>query len=332
MQTIGIGLENLCVPCRANCSYCLLSSCRKATGIDYARGKALARRLQKEIKAQRPDLSFTYYIGYCMDTPDLWDYIRSCREMNMPSKDFLQFNGLRIRNHQETGALVHQVKDAGIRVIDLTFYGTKDTHDAFAGRAGDFDFLLRILAAAQKAGLAVQISIALYQSNQHQMDALLAQLSAYFPQGIRIFLPHTKGRGWALRNDRLTKADFDSLSDSAKVHFSSVPHLTEQEWLQKEEWEQPQKRILTLCPAPQDIDVLEKMSLSQIISFLEEKDNAFLIRMPSMQELSRLYGDSKNQQLFRLRDLHLLWQQMYLRDHPDLYDMHDESHHFSIHL
>jgi len=332
MKTVGIGLENLCVPCRAHCSYCLLSSCRKASGIDYTRGKELALRLQKEIKALRPDLSFTYYIGYCMDTPDLWDYIRSCQEMRMPSKDYLQFNGLRIRNEQETEALVGQVKAAGIQTIDLTFYGTKHFHDAFAGRPGDYDFLFRILMAARAAGLFVQISIALYQTNREQMDDLLSQLSPYSPKEIRIFLPHTKGRGWNYRDDRITQVDFNRLSSRAKAHFSRLPHFTEQEWLENGEWEIPQKRILTLCPTPQNIDALEKMSLAQIISFLEGMDDHFLAQNLPLPELAGRYGNPENQQLFRMRDLHLLWQQMYLRDHPDIYDMHDESHHFSIHF
>ena len=332
MKTVGFGLENLCVPCRANCAYCLLSSCRKASGVDYLRGKALARRLLAEQKENFPQLSFTYYIGYCMDTPDLYDHIRFCKENAMPSGDFLQMNGLALRDEKETRALINAIKQAGVHLIDLTFYGVPDFHDAFAGRKGDFDFLLRILKSAQKALLPVQISIALYKSNLNQMDPLLAQLSAYSPQSIRIFLPHTKGRGWALRNDRITQTDFDFLSPAAKARFSAVPHHTEQAWLEMSQWEEPQRRLLTLCPTPENIAQLERMSLSQMLSFLEEKDDQFLARMPSLPELARCYGNPENQQLFRMRDLHLLWQQKFLRDHPEIHDMHDESRHFSVHF
>ena len=50
-------------------------------------------------------------------------------------------------------------------------------------------------------------------------------------------------------------------------------------------------------------------------------------------ELAAKYGDPGNEQLFRIRDLVLKWQQRFIADTGNtIYDMHDESHHFSVHM
>ena len=46
-----------------------------------------------------------------------------------------------------------------------------------------------------------------------------------------------------------------------------------------------------------------------------------------------MYGNPENQQLFRIRDLALIWQQRYIAETGNrIYDMHDETHSFSVHL
>lgn len=332
MKLIGLALENLCVPCHAACRYCLLSSCKAATGVDYARGKALAQRLRDEIRRDRPDLSFTYYIGYCMDTPDLADYIRTCQEMGMPSGRFLQLNGLRIRNEADTLSFVQCLAAQGVETIDLTFYGLQEYHDRFAGRKGDFDFLLRILQAAAAAHLKTEISIPLLKTNLQQMEHLMALLSSYAPEKIFLFLPHSKGRGRLIAHERITQADLEGLSPAVRQYFTHVKTQTEAQWL-KEPLEEPASRILTLALQPENIHRLEKMTLDEMIGYLENLDDAYLHAMPSISELAARYGKPENQQLFRIRDLHLRWQQQFLQEcGRNIYDMHDESHHFSIHL
>ena len=204
MKTVSLGVENLCVPCLAHCRYCLLSSCGKTTGVDYERGKRFAARLAKEVQEKRPDLRFFYYIGYCMDSEYLRDYIEFSREIQSPSAKFLQLNGLRLREENETDKFVSELTEAGIELVDLTFYGLREYHDRFAGRAGDFDFLLRILQAAHRFGLAVHVSIPVTKENIAMMDELLTMLETIHSGEISLFLPHGKGRGRSLESQRLT--------------------------------------------------------------------------------------------------------------------------------
>lgn len=330
MKTAALGIENLCVPCHASCKYCLLSSCRSATGVSYERGKAFARRVYEEVQARCPELKLFYYIGYCMDTPHLTDYIRFCREIGSPSGRFLQFNGLSLRDERETAELVESVAREGVERIDLTFYGTREYHDRFAGRPGDFDFLLRILREANAVGLTADVSLPLTRENAAQADELLDLLDEYRVGNTFVFLPHSKGRGAVLNGQRLTRAEFDRLSPRVKAHFSKVPYRTEGEWIRSGEWPEPEQRTLTLCLTPDNIDRLESMPVEEILLYLEGLDDKFASQVPAAGVLAERFGVPDGEELFRLRDLLLLWQQRYLQEHPEIYDMNDESHHFSV--
>ena len=331
MKTVAIGIENLCVPCHASCKYCLLSSCHRATGVSYERGKAFARRFYEELQAKRPDLGMYYYIGYCMDTPDLADYIRFSREIGSPAGKFLQFNGFSFREEQKIRELLQMVVQEGIERIDLTFYGTQEYHDRFAGRSGDFDFLLQILDAANAEGLTVDVSLPLTRENADQADDLLDVLSGYHLGNIFIFLPHSKGRGRVLNGQRLTREEFEGLSGRVKSHFSKVTYMTEGAWIRQGQWPETERRTLTLCLTPDNIEMLESMSVEEIITHLEELDDQYTAQMPAAGVLAAQYGEKSGERMFRIRDLLLLWQQRYLQEHPEIYDMNEETHHFSVH-
>lgn len=330
MKTVSLGVENLCIPCYAHCRYCLLSSCGKATGVDYERGKRIAKRIYDEIQTKCPELGFFYYIGYCMDDENLIDYIRFTQKIESPSGHFLQLNGLRLRDETETNEFISELVGAGIKLIDLTFYGMQEYHDRFAGRAGDFDFLLRILKAVRHHGLKVRFSIPVTKENLSQLDELVGLLEQYQTGEISVFLPHRKGRGRSLDALRLTADDLDRLSDRVRAYLSN--YRTESEWLASENLETPDTRVLTLSLTPDNIEKLEAMTLEEILTFLEELDDRYYAALPAPEELVTLYGNKVGTRLYRrLRDLQMEWQHRYLEDNNiKVWDMNDETHHFSV--
>ena len=204
-------------------------------------------------------------------------------------------NGFAFRDDPELLALMGRIRAEGVKLIDLTFYGTEEYHDRFAGRKGDYRFMTRMLSAAVQAELPVNISIPLLRSNLDQMRELRALLSAYPGTRFSYFLPHSKGRGRALQDQRITRREFDTLPEEIRNTFVKIPHQTEAEWIADIGSRAFDKRALTL--------VLD-----------QEKDPG-------------------NEQLFRIRDLVLKWQQRFIADcGGTIYDMHDESHHFSVHM
>lgn len=330
MKTTSIGIENLCVPCYAHCRYCLLSSCGKATGVDYDRGKRLAKRLYAELKEKRPDLQLFHYIGYCMDDTNLLDYIRFSQEIDAPSARFLQLNGLRLRDEAETTDFMRELHAAGIESVDLTFYGTREYHDRFAGRVGDFDFLLELLRGANEVGIDVYASLPVTKENIRQTESLLKLLDGFHLSKTSVFLPHSKGRGRSLAALRLTADDYVGLSPRVSAQLSK--YRTEAEFLRAPEFEQPQFRSLTLSLKPDNIGQLEAMSAEEIIACLEALDDGYYEKIPTVKELAARYGDRESKRLYRrFRDLHLEWQQRFLEESGSkVWDMNDETHHFSV--
>lgn len=332
MKTISISIENLCVPCHCGCRHCLLDSCHKATGVDYARGQAFARRFYSWMRENRPDLGGNFYVGYCNEFAELGEHISFVREF-APWFDFLQFNGLAFRNGEEIRALLGSVMERGVRLIDLTFFGLEEFHDRFAGRKGDFRYLLEIAGEAKALGLPRIASVCLTEENKGQMDALFGILREHGIERYTVFLPHAKGRGEKLAYLRLTQESFDALPQIVRNNFMRVPHKTEAQWLREGNFPRAERRALTLALTPENIDRLEAMDPAEIIRELEEMDDAYYSAIPSMEKLARLCGKPENRQLFRFRDLALEWQKRYIRERkPDIYDMNDERHSFSVHL
>ena len=333
MRTVSFGIANYCAPCHAHCRYCLLSSPGKATGVDNRTGMAFADRVIREFRDQKPEFRCFYYTGYCMDLPDLPEYIRFSREHSSPASTFLQMNGFAFRTDAELRSLMSDIREGGVELIDLTFYGTEKYHDGFAGRKGDFTFLLRMLAAANEADLPVNVSIPLLRDNLDQMTALRQELWKYQTRKCLYFLPHSKGRGRLLADRRITREEFDRLPEEIRKQFTSIRHLTEAEWLASGEITEPEERILNLVLTPDNIGELSRMSAPELLQYLEDMDNRYLEQMPSVRELAERYGNPDNRQMFRLRDLMLKWQQQYIADTGNtIYDMHDETHHFTVHL
>ena len=333
MRTVSFSIANYCVPCHSHCRYCLLSSCGQVSGVDYRRSEALAHRIMTELAEKRPDISGSFYIGYCMDTVNLWDYIRFSREHESPGASFLQMNGFGFREATELLSMMRKIREEGVRLIDLTFYGTEEYHDSFAGRKGDFRFVLQMVSAAIQVNLPVNISIPLLRSNLDQLEDLRSILSDYPVAGYSYFLPHSKGRGKTIQDQRITRQEFEKLPSGIRDAFWKILHQTEAEWMNAGKWEKPEKRNLTLVLTKENIQLFEGMKTEDMISYLETMDNRHLSQLPAIPELAERYGDPDNDQLFRYRDLLLKWQQQFIADTgKTIYDTHDETHHFSVHF
>ncbi len=327
MKTTSVGVENLCVPCHAACRYCLLSSCGKANGVDYERGKKFAERLRAELSILAPSIKTYYYIGYCMDTPYLEDYIRYSQQTDGPSAQFLQMNGLRIRGERDTAQLIEDLCRYGIQEIDLTIYGTEEYHDRFAGRTGDYAFLLRIMKAAKERGLSIRVSVPVYKENLNQVERLPELLQR---DDLSLFLPHGKGRGRSMEKLRLTAED--RAGSAPWIQTALGAYRTEGEWLSVTPLFSPEHRTVTLALNPDNILELESMDAETILKFLEDLDDYYYSVLPSAETLADRYGNLQGKKLYRReRDLYLEWQRNYIKDEGlSIWDMNDETHHFSV--
>ena len=330
MKTVSINICNLCVPCENRCRYCLLSWDGKLRGVDYERSAAYAKRFYDSLKENRPDLSFAFYFGYSMEHPKLPETVDFLREICSPGGQFLQFDGMKMRNDRQIQELLTDLKAHGIEVIDLTFYGTREYHDRFAARQGDFDYMLRILEIANTIGLPVNCGIALNHENAHQAGDLLEQLRQYRLNRIFAFVPHGEGRGENLEPVRFRLSDYEALPESVKTVFNRMKFRPEGEWVREGNFSTPRKRMLTVGLTPENVEFFENLSFSDTIAYLEKLDDEYYNAIPSLPDLAEGYGDPNCDRFYSERDLYLKYQRRYIRENRlNLPDMNDERQCFS---
>lgn len=330
MQTVSINVSNLCVPCENRCRYCLLSWDGKLRGVDYDRSAAYARRFYEWLKENRPDLSFAFYYGYSMEHPRLLDTIDFAREIGSPGGKFLQFDGMKFRDDSEIRVLLNALQAHGIEFIDLTFYGTREYHDRFAARKGDFDYMLRILKTANEVGLKVNCGIAMNHENADQAGELLDILRKYRLNHVFAFVPHGEGRGETLEPVRFRLCDYESLPDRVKELFNRKKFRPEGEWVREKTFSTPKKRVLTVGLTPENIDFFEKLGFAETIGYLEKLDDDYYAAIPPLKELAETYGAPDETRFYSERDLYLKYQRRYIREYGlSLTDMNDERFCFS---
>ena len=329
MKTVSINVMNLCVPCENRCRYCLLSYDGKVSGVDYGRSEAYAKRFYQWLKANRPDLSFLFGFGYSMENPKLLEAIDFCQSIGSATGDFLQFDGMKFRTDGELEVLLRQLKERGIKLIDLTYYGTESYHDRFAARAGDYRLMINTLAKANEVGLDVTVSIPVTQENASQLDALITELKQYRTQRIACFIPHGEGRGHLLEPVRFSAADYANLSGDMRSRINRNRFKTESQWLHSG-FPTLEKRVLTVTLTPENVDFFESLPFADTITYLEKLDDDYYAAIPTVEELAQIYGDPNGDRYYSARDLYLNYQRRYIADHKlRIYDINDERQCFS---
>jgi len=329
MKTVSVNVMNLCVPCANRCRYCLLSYDGKVNGVDFNRSKAYAKRFYSWLRENRPDLSFLFGFGYSMEHPDLLGAIDFCKSIGSATGTFLQFDGMKFRTDEELEFLLRQLKDHGIKLIDLTFYGTEEYHDRFAARKGDYRLMMRTLAMANKTGLDVSISIPVTAENADQMDELLAELGRYRTLRVSGFIPHSEGRGRLLDDVRFSKEDYRKLSPNVRSIINWHRFKTEGQWL-RDGFPPVSRRVLTVTLTPENVDFFESLPFDETVFYLEKLDDDYYAAVPTVEELAKIYGDLKGERYYSARDLYLCYQRRYITDHKlDIHDINDERQCFS---
>ncbi len=329
MVNKGLMIINHNVPCSCACRYCFFRSCKKANdGIPYFRGKNMALRFNEWRKEKRMnDFWLCYAISHCADYPELIDNIELNKSFGFIGARYLQINGIGLKNESELTEYLSNVKNAGVTNIDTTFFGLEEYHDKFAGRQGDFKYLINILNIALKIGIVPQITFVILEDNKDQIEDLVSLLQKYVGVNGAIygFLHDYRGNGENLENVRLTLQSYKALSDKAKRYINISRYKTEEEWLKSNGFSQYTSRNLVLALRPDNIDMLERMTCDEIIEYLVDLDESYYNAIPDIDVLAKLYGDKNCQKLYRQRDLLWKWQKQFIVDNKlQLHDVKDE--------
>lgn len=321
MKTESVLLQTLCVPCGCHCRYCLLSWDGQCPGADWGRSAALARHMADWLRTERPELRFHFSFGYSMEHPQLPEALDLLRELDSVQAAFLQCDGLRIRDEGETAAFVEMLREHGVKTLNLTYYGTEDYHDRFAGRKGDYAWMQRLRSAARAAGLETAVGVPLTRESAPLAASLLEDLAG---ETVRFFIPHAEGRGASLEPIRLRLEAFDALPETVREHMNRRFYRTEAEWM-REPPAEATKRMLLLTLTPESIGEYERRPFAESIAAVETLDEAYYAQLPPTEELTERYGEPGGTAFYSARDLAAKLRKRWLREHYlQPYDVTDE--------
>lgn len=327
MITDSIVLQTLSAPCFNRCRHCLLSSDGRVTGAAWDRSAALARRFKSWLSLNRPEVRFDFGFGYSMEHPRLGEALDTLNELGSVMGRMLQMDGLKLRDRSGAEALLITCLEHGVKHLNFTFYGTREYHDAFAGRQGDFSSLLQLVRLAAELGFERSAGIMLTAESAPMIGALVPELreaGLTAERSVRLLVPHSEGRGGELEAIRTRRRDLDLLGENAALLNRSA-FRTEGEWM-RSELEDETKRLIIITLTPKNIAEYEQTDIGEIIASVEALDDAYYAALPGVKELKALYGDPEGDRLFGRRDLLDHWRKAHLaRTGTEVYDVTDET-------
>ncbi len=329
MKTESILLTTLCVPCVNRCRHCLLRWDGRITGADFDRSAALAVRLLDWIRTERPELSFNFTYGYSMDHPQLAAALDTLDSLGSVMSRFMHMDGLRIRNEAESKALLDTMKTHGVGELNFTFYGTEEYHDAFAGRKGDFRFLLMLARLAREREFRISCGVMFTRESAPLLEELIPQLEAAGfsreDRGIRLIVPHSEGRGRALEPIRAGLPELEALDEGVRSLMNRNVFRTEAEWIASGLEDETRRMILILL-TDENIARYEGMPAADIVAEAEALDDGYYGALPPVKTLEEAYGDPHGDRLFSKKDLFDRWRKRWIAENGlKLYDVTNET-------
>lgn len=329
MRTKSINVFNQCLPCYNRCKYCLLSYNGKELGISYKRGLEYSKKFMQYLKENHPEIHFMHYLGSAMESEKISEIINDMREVNSPMSEFLQYDGTEFKSDEELLNVLKSIKASGIKLIDLTFYGLREYHDAFSGRPGDFDYMMKIIDFSRVIGLNVEISIAAFKDNLNQFATLVKIFEEKLANEIFIFTPNIGGRGLNFIDKKINLDDYYNMCDSVKKYFNRDTNKTPKEW-KEDNLPEVNSRMLHLSLLPKNIERLEKQTFKDTLLELEKMDEDFYNLIPSFNQMLDRYVDPNDNNLYTKKDLYAQYRRRYIKENGlDVKDI-DERYNYSL--
>ncbi len=325
MKTTSIMIQSLCVPCFNHCRHCLLCWDGRIEGANWDRSIRIAERLLNELRTELPEINSQFSFGYSMEHPDLREAIRTLSKLGSVQSGFLQCDGMKMRTEQECDELMRMLHSERIRELNFTVYGSREFHDSFARREGDYDLLVRMMESAKRFDVPFSVGIPLVKENINQIEALVAVLNELGSKKVFLFIPHEEGRGKDIQSLRVRKQELSVLSDVTRRLLNDEIFRSEAEWLEVASIQHESQRMILISLRPDNVEEYEHKSAVSIVNEIESLDDEYYSSFPNFKELAEEYGDTTGDGLYRFRDLFHHYRNRYAEDHDvHVYDVTDE--------
>lgn len=238
----------------------------------------------------------------------------------------LQMNGCIFMPQDDMRRLLEGHRRAGYDRLSLTFCGNQPVHDLWAGRRGEFAFLLKIAKIAAELGYQRQEQIFLSKSSIPVLDELIEELDKLPGEYTRSIYPFNYiGFAQKLENERITRQDLPAVSAKAEPYLELIdgmydmPYQSEAEWI---EWvaqnydnEAPRnKHYLRIRLDEESLPRLLSEDCNKIYEDYYKRFAHVYEQIPEITVLAKRYGDRANDRLYALYELERKWIEAYVAE------------------
>lgn len=304
--------------CHCKCKHCLLcSGDEKIKEVPFEKLKKLALKFDGFKEKYNIDASLCVY--NCSEYPELPEAMKVDEKISFHS-GYQNLNGTKVRKGTELKEWVNYLKACGVKNANLSWFGEEEFHDEFANRKGYFEYLINLANELKVAGIPWNNTVFLLKSSIGQLEQLTDRLKV-FGENIHYSLLDYRGNGKNLLHEFLTEEDKATLPEFILKTNLFNRNRPEYEWvkmIEKDQYPKLSKRMFFLVATPDNIDQYIQMSVEEILHMFHNIDNRLQSSIPSIEFLSKTYGNKENTILSDFRSVLWKWTDMYFDENPQL--------------
>jgi hypothetical protein len=301
----GLCINHVGFSCENHCRFCVLGR-KRPNNIELDRVISLVDRL-REWRDQNRAADYRVFINYFRGmnyTPEALAAMQSLNKRLGEEKMQLMMGGIEHKTDEELRAWLQVWNDAGIEVIRLSLAGTREVHDSWVARPGDFDFNLRAARIAAELGFQRDEWLLVSRTTIPYLKSLTDQLDEIPGRLYRGFRLTTWGNSPKLAaQEQLTRTEFEQLPEWVLKDFQHTAHVkSEREWISDAaklpDEEAAEAYFLLLYIEDANMDWLESASCDEIVAELERRSLQIYNTVPTFKELGQQYGDTRSELLY----------------------------------
>jgi hypothetical protein len=326
IEVTGLFIEHCGTRCANHCRFCIIGNL-KADNLPIEQFAALVERFddwKTTRKMPRFDVIFNWMRAANWSMDDAAAMMKLHHRVMPQIRKTLFMGGIDFKSDCDLKVWLGGHRKLGTDLLWVSLAGSREMHDKWAGRKGDFEFNMRAIGLANDLGYTRGEVLFLTKSTLPLLEELLDTLDAIPGREWRkIRVVHYRGRGKRMMHERITTEDLQLLSARVLKDLQERESLrTEAEWIrlfQKEEVSKPLNGRLLLNVTKNNIADLEAMTCDELIGDLENRTQQVWEALPDVEYLCNRYGavDSLDTRLYPAGELERIWVDRYLEEFPN---------------
>lgn len=325
VKDAGVMVEWFGLSCHSLCNHYLLGGEQRRGAVEFERAMALSGRFVKW-REEKGLAGFTVDIitGYTNRLPEFVETLEFNRKHGSTEGLFFP-NGMKMMTEGKIREMLSGLRSVQVKGLWLTFYGSREHHDRFVSRQGDFDQLMLIARLAGEYGIERWEGVPLLKGVIGGLPDLVDSLDTLpQPAGRFVYLLDYRGFSKRLEAQRPTVDDLERIPERLHQYLRNQrakPHKTEAEWVERiaaGNYARKTERYYVLPVWEENAGWLESSDCDAILSDIREQDDRTYQAIPSLPTLAELYGKKKGRKLYWGRDLEWKWIDQHLKAHPEI--------------